>query len=157
MRYFRGILFFMLFLLTSCEKEKKATTENDQIKKLIARHRNHFEGYTSQKKRLFSLRDMIDASRQLREIQISDPHRPTYHFVNPEGRGMPFDPNGSIYWNGKYHMFYIFQDERGHNYGHASSKDLLHWHFHTTALFSRSGEMDLSRAVFHRRFLHWAR
>ena len=73
-----------------------------------------YYGYTEQKKKLFSMHDMIDASRQLREIQISDPHRPTYHFINPEGWGMPFDPNGTIYWNGRYHMFYIVHDERGH-------------------------------------------
>ena len=59
-----------------------------------------------------STTDMIAAQRQLRELQLSDPHRPTYHFVNPEGRGMPFDPNGAIFWNGRYHLFYIFQDLR---------------------------------------------
>ena len=72
-----------------------------------------------------STTDMIAAQRQLRELQLSDPHRPTYHFVNPEGRGMPFDPNGAIFWNGRYHLFYIFQDHRGDGWGHASSRDLL--------------------------------
>ena len=52
------------------------------------------------------------AARALRERLLSDPHRPGYHFVIPEGTGMPFDPNGAIFWNGRYHMFYIFQDER---------------------------------------------
>ena len=73
---------------------------------------------------------VVSAQRALRELILSDPHRPTYHFVNPEGRGMPFDPNGAIYRNGKYHFMYIFQDERGHCWGHASSTDLLHWQFH---------------------------
>ena len=131
-------------LLLGCENavEKNATTEMEQGLRLVERHKGHYEGYSPQKKRLFSMADMIDAARQLREIQISDPHRPTYHFINPEGRGMPFDPNGSIYWNGKYHMFYIIQDERGHVYGHASSKDLMHWFYHTPAIFSKPEDPD---------------
>ena len=138
----RVVILLISFIIVSCEQDKPATTETEQFQKIIKRHKGHYDGYSIHKKKKFSLRDLIDASRQLREIQISDPHRPTYHFVNPEGRGMPFDPNGSIYWNGKYHMFYIYQDERGHNYGHASSKDLLHWHFHTTALFPGPGDPD---------------
>ena len=76
------------------------------------------------------------AARALRERLLSDPHRPGYHFVIPEGTGMPFDPNGAIFWNGRYHMFYIFQDERGHNWGHVSSTDLCHWRHHPTKLVS---------------------
>ncbi|MHB1307363.1 MAG: glycoside hydrolase family 32 protein [Limisphaerales bacterium] len=49
---------------------------------------------------------------------------------------MPFDPNGAIFWKGRYHLFYIFQDERGHNWGHVSSTDLFHWRHHPTGLVS---------------------
>ena len=79
---------------------------------------------------------MINDARALREKLLSDPHRPGYHFLIPEGRGMPFDPNGAIYWKGRYHLFYIFQDRRGHNWGHASSTDLFHWRHHPTGLVS---------------------
>ena len=52
-------------------------------------------------------------------------HVPRYHFVAPEGSCSPFDPNGALYWRGRYHLFYIFQDpdlpRRGHCWGHASS------------------------------------
>ncbi|MHC4251309.1 MAG: glycoside hydrolase family 32 protein, partial [Planctomycetota bacterium] len=75
-----------------------------------------------------------DSARALRERLLSDPHRPGYHFVVPEGRAMPFDPNGAIFWKGRYHLFYIFQDERGHNWGHVSSTDLFHWRHHPTGL-----------------------
>jgi len=75
-------------------------------------------------------------ARALRERLLSDPHRPGYHFTIPEGRGMPFDPNGAIFWKGRYHLFYIFQDERGHNWGHVSSTDLFHWRHHPTDLVS---------------------
>jgi sucrose-6-phosphate hydrolase SacC (GH32 family) len=76
------------------------------------------------------------AARALREKLLSDPYRPGYHFVTPEGRCMPFDPNGAIYWKGRYHLFYIFQDARGHNWGHVSSTDLFHWRHHPTGLIS---------------------
>ena len=65
-------------------------------------------------------------------------HVPRYHFVAPEGPCSPFDPNGALFWRGRYHLFYIFQDpslpRRGHCWGHASSADLVHWRFHPPAL-----------------------
>lgn len=89
---------------------------------------------------------LVTAQRRLREKLLSDPHRPTYHFVTPEGRCMPFDGNGAIFWNDKYHLCYIFQDDRGHCWGHASSKDLLHWRWHSPALFPAPGDVD--RGIF---------
>ncbi len=80
--------------------------------------------------------DANSMARALREKLLSDPYRPGYHFVVPEGRCMPFDPNGAIYWKGRYHLFYIFQDQRGHNWGHVSSTDLFHWRHHPTGLVS---------------------
>lgn len=73
-------------------------------------------------------------TRALREKLLQDPYRPGYHFVIPEGQGMPFDPNGAVFWKGRYHLFYIFQDKRGHNWGHVSSTDLFHWRHHPTGL-----------------------
>ena len=81
-----------------------------------------------------------DIARDLREKLLRDPYRPGYHFVIPEGVGMPFDPNGAIYWKGRYHLFYIFQDartgENDHHFGHISSTDLFHWRFHEPGLVS---------------------
>ncbi|MBN2131058.1 MAG: GH32 C-terminal domain-containing protein [Sedimentisphaerales bacterium] len=89
---------------------------------------------------------LISGQRQFREKLLSDPHRPRYHFVSPEGRCMPFDSNGAIYWQGKYHLCYIFQDHRGHCWGHVSSKDLLHWRSHSPALAPAPGDVD--RGIF---------
>ena len=78
------------------------------------------------------------ATRRFREQVLSDPHRPGYHIVSPEGYGAPFDPNGAIYWEGRYHLFYIFQDHRFgrklDHWGHLSSTDLFHWRHHPTKL-----------------------
>jgi len=73
---------------------------------------------------------------------MSDPHRPRYHFTAPEGICMPFDPNGAIFWRGKYHLMYIFQEDGKHCWGHASSVDLVHWTYHPTALEPRPGDVD---------------
>ena len=89
---------------------------------------------------------MIRTQRALRERLLADPHRPLWHFVSPEGVCMPFDPNGALYWNGRYHLCYIFQDERGHCWGHVSSHDLIHWRWHAPALFPAPGDVD--RGIF---------
>ena len=57
----------------------------------------------------------------------TDPHRPRYHYVNPEG-GLN-DPNGLCKWRGNWHLFYQAyppEDPRQH-WGHAMSTDLVHW------------------------------
>ena len=62
-----------------------------------------------------------------REAQSDDPHRPFFHYVNPEGRLN--DPNGLCYWQGRWHLFYQAyppEDSRQH-WGHAVSNDLVHW------------------------------
>ena len=94
---------------------------------------------------------LTENARELRERILSDPARPGYHFVMPEGVAMPFDPNGAIYWKGRYHLFYIFQDtrlgKRSDHWGHMSSTDLFHWRHHPTGLLDGmySGNCFLNR------------
>ena len=62
-----------------------------------------------------------------RASYAEDPHRPLYHYVNPEA--MLNDPNGLCYWQGRWHLFYQAyppEDPRQH-WGHAVSTDLIHW------------------------------
>ncbi len=77
---------------------------------------------------------IIENARQLRDALLQDPYRPRYHIVSPEGRCAPFDPNGALYWRGRYHLMYIVQTEKGHCWAHISSSDLLHWRHHPLAL-----------------------
>ena len=89
-------------------------------------------------------------SRELRDLKRSDSHRPIYHFLCPDGYGQPFDPNGAIFWNGKYHLGYIYQRERAgkweHLWGHAVSTDLLHWRLCSDML--TVGDADIERGIF---------
>jgi len=58
----------------------------------------------------------------------SNLHTPIFHFTSPTGQDcMPFDPNGAVYFNGRYHLGYIYQLEGRHFWGHVSSTDLVHW------------------------------
>ena len=86
--------------------------------------------------------DEIVAGRSLRRRLIDDPLRPTWHLVIPEGRGMPFDPNGGLFWNGRYHLWYIYQAEAGHHWAHVSGIDLFHWRWHAADLRHNPGDAD---------------
>ena len=94
-----------------------------------------------------NLQNIIKSARELRALMQLDPHRPIYHFVAPEGHAIPFDPNGAIYWKGKYHLGFIYQTRPSRNFspdnglvwGHAVSTDLLHWTLYPDMLNVKDG------------------
>lgn len=97
-----------------------------------------------------SHRQMADISQYLREEIRKDPHRPTFHFVMPESNAAPFDPNGAMFWKGRYHLGFIYQKLRNgkyeHVWGHAVSTDLLHWTLYPDMLNVKDG--DLEKGIF---------
>lgn len=66
----------------------------------------------------------------------ADPFRPGFHLTPPTG--CMGDPNGGIYYNNWYHIFYGLQPFAFHPgawyWAHARSKDLLHWEHMKTGL-----------------------
>jgi beta-fructofuranosidase len=93
-----------------------------------------------------NLNELVESARTLRELMRSDPHRPIYHFVAPEGHAKPFDPNGAIYWKGKYHLGYIYQrtiaGQPRDVWGHIVSTDLMHWTLYPDMLDVREGDIE---------------
>ena len=70
--------------------------------------------------------ELLNRMKRVRS-EYRDPHRPQYHYVNPEG--LLNDPNGLCYWKDHWHLFYQAlppEDMRQH-WGHAISRDLIHW------------------------------
>jgi fructan beta-fructosidase len=110
----KPLLYFLsiLLLVTAC-KEKKATTAEETT---VVRAGSTGDG------------------------NYSETHRPRFHF-SPPAHWMN-DPNGMVYHKGEYHLFYQHYPDSTvwgpMHWGHAVSKDLVHWQNLPIALYPDS-------------------
>ena len=91
---------------------------------------------------------LIQRLSQSRSTYKDDPHRPIFHYVNPENTLN--DPNGICFWKGYWHLFYQAyppEDPRQH-WGHAYSSDLVHWKDLPYAIYPNPEEACFSGATF---------
>lgn len=70
----------------------------------------------------------------------NEPHRPQIHF-SPKANWMN-DPNGMVYYKHTYHLFFQYYPDSTvwgpMHWGHATSKDLVHWQQQPIALYPDS-------------------
>ena len=71
------------------------------------------------------------------KIDFTEKYRLNYHFM-PE-KGWMNDPNGLVFYKDEYHLFYQYYPNGTEwgapHWGHAVSKDLLHWEYLPIALY----------------------
>lgn len=82
----------------------------------------------------------------MKDSYYTEPHRPQFHFT-PEKMWMN-DPNGMVYYEGEYHLFYQHYPDSTvwgpMHWGHAVSRDLIHWEHLPIALYPDSLGMIFS-------------
>lgn len=82
----------------------------------------------------------------LGQERYQEPYRPQFHFT-PERNWMN-DPNGMVFYDGEWHLFYQYNpqgDRWGHmSWGHAVTRDLVHWEHLPLALAEEDGVMIFS-------------
>ena len=73
-------------------------------------------------------------------VSNSEKHRPQFHFT-PPSKWMN-DPNGMVYYEGEYHLFYQYYPDSTvwgpMHWGHAVSQDLVTWEHLPIALYPDS-------------------
>lgn len=83
------------------------------------------------------------------KTNYKEKHRPQFHF-SPPAHWMN-DPNGMVYYKGEYHLFYQYYPDSTiwgpMHWGHAISKDLVHWKHLPIALYPDSLGLIFSGSV----------
>ena len=92
---------------------------------------------------------LVKRFAEARARSAGNPHKPIYHFVQPEG--YLNDPNGISFWRGKWHLFYQWIPPETNNqlhWGHAYSDDLVHWKDLPPAIYPGPEQGSWSGSVY---------
>ncbi|NQU51957.1 MAG: glycoside hydrolase family 32 protein [Bacteroidetes bacterium] len=86
---------------------------------------------------------VLISSKPEKEI-YNELYRPQYHFTPI--KNWHNDPNGLVYYNGEYHMFYQHNPKGNEwgfmHWGHTISSDLIHWEHFPIALYPDENSED---------------
>ena len=92
---------------------------------------------------------VLTTSSKKSEKYYNELYRPQFHFT-PE-KNWHNDPNGLVYYDGEYHLFYQYNPhgkEWGYmHWGHAISTDLVHWEHLPVALYPDENSEDKERCT----------
>ncbi len=85
---------------------------------------------------LFSVITIVADAQPNKSKVYHEPYRPQFHF-SPQRNWMN-DPNGMVFYQGVYHLFFQYNPTASVpgniHWGHATSRDLLHWQQQPVAL-----------------------
>ena len=127
MKYLNLIL---LITLLGCKNENSLIDTNQSVSDDYTSKVPYYGPYPEsllEQKEILKNDLLLRRFSESRKKQLEDPHHPIYHFTSPENKLN--DPNGLSFWKGYWHLFYQAyppEDPRQH-WGHAISKDLIHW------------------------------
>jgi beta-fructofuranosidase len=106
--------------------------------------RRHFLKAAAASSAWSSLPFVFESQRDPINKLASDPLRPQFHLL--PAKNWMNDPNGPIYWQGHYHMFFQYNPNAAvwgdMHWAHAVSDDMIHWRHLPIALVPTSGWYD---------------